>query len=261
MSISIAWSIAALIGAIAILLAGEKSSIFNISEVCIGVPIIRPKETSLKEYSVRINETFYETRRRKIATTETFFGGIRSEEWQGYEEMIQTLLPSLNKSTKGGTPANALVDTINDIKIISANVRRTYQNVSYFRAVITGNTHSPIFAIFIFVALNLLCFIVVTTCYVEIFRTVSNSSRKVESTQTRKTEVRMARKMFAIIFTDFCCWVPLCIACILAQCEVIVISPEMYAWVVGFILPINSTINPIVYVIQEAISDYYKNNK
>ena len=71
----------------------------------------------------------------------------------------------------------------------------------------------------------------------------------------------MAKKMFAIAFTDFCCWVPLSFICILAQCGVFEISPEMYAWTVGFILPINSSINPFLYVLYEAISNHLKKRK
>ncbi len=130
--------------------------------------------------------------------------------------------------------------------------------VSYPYAEITGSTNSPILSIFIFIVVNLTCFIVVACCYVEIFRLATSSSSKVASTQNRAREFRMARKMFFIVFTDFCCWVPLCFVCILAQCQVITISPELYAWIIGFILPINSTINPILYVMREEISDFVK---
>ncbi len=71
----------------------------------------------------------------------------------------------------------------------------------------------------------------------------------------------MARKMFALVFTDFCCWIPLCTVCILAQAQVIQVSPKVYAWIVGFVLPINSSINPFLYVIFGEISDYQKKRR
>ncbi len=71
----------------------------------------------------------------------------------------------------------------------------------------------------------------------------------------------MARKMFPVVFTDFCCWIPLSIACILAQSNVIVIPPRVYAWIIGFVLPINSSINPFLYVIVEEISDRLEEKK
>ena len=86
----------------------------------------------------------------------------------------------------------------------------------------------------------------------------NKTSEGASRTMNREEQVRMAKKMFAIVFTDFCCWVPLGFICILAQCGVVEISPEMYAWTVGFLLPVNSSINPFLYVLYEAIADHRK---
>ena len=64
-----------------------------------------------------------------------------------------------------------------------------------------------------------------------------------------RRELRMALKMSLIVFTDFLCWVPLLMVCILAQFELITVKPEVYAWTVAFVLPINSAINPFLYTI------------
>ncbi len=222
-SVSFVWFISALIAAIAVGLAGEKSDIFTTSEVCIGIPIIRRQKTEIKTGHVNVKET-------NLEYVQTWTGGEFSDS-------------TLNVARFG-----------NVIQQITTHD----QEVSYPNAEITGSTYSPILSLIIFIAVNSICFIVVASCYIGIFRTVTKSSKNVTSTQNSKSELSMARKMFFIVFTDFCCWVPLCIACILAQCQVITISPEMYAWIIGFILPINSAINPIVYVMQEEISDYFK---
>ena len=57
---------------------------------------------------------------------------------------------------------------------------------------------------------------------------------------------KMARKMFMIVLTDFCCWMPVILMGILAQCGVN-IPVVAYVWVVVLILPINSSVNPYLY--------------
>ena len=106
-----------------------------------------------------------------------------------------------------------------------------------------------------------MCFLIVVFCYIYLFITAKSSSDNATRPQDQRDEVRMAKKLFAIVFTDFCCWVPLGLVCILAQCGVYEISPEMYAWTVGFILPINSSINPFLYVLYETISNHLKKRK
>ena len=58
-SVLLVWLITTLISAIAIGLAGEKSDIFKTSEVCIGIPIIRPQETKININRIRLNETTF----------------------------------------------------------------------------------------------------------------------------------------------------------------------------------------------------------
>ena len=222
-SVLFVWLLSMLMGTI-VIGSGEKSEIFTTSEVCSGIPIIRPQETKIKTNRVLLSETNF----------------------------LDEYHYRMEKS--------AFV-TVRSLDNITSNTQMNYKNVSYPKSEIIGSKHSPILSILIFIVVNSVCFIVVTVCYVEIFRTATNSSQNVTSTQNSKSELRMARKMFLIVFTDFCCWVPLCFACILAQFQVITISPEIYAWIIGFILPINSTINPIVYVIQDEISDYLKKKK
>ena len=103
------------------------------------------------------------------------------------------------------------------------------------------------FSMAIFFGLNLLCFIIVAICYLQIFITVKKSSRKAGGKSDK--EVKLAIKMAVIIWTDFCCWVPICILGILAQADLISIHPTVYAWIVTFILPINSSVNPFLYTI------------
>lgn len=103
------------------------------------------------------------------------------------------------------------------------------------------------FSMAIFLGLNLLCFFIVAVCYLQIFITVMKSSRKSRSKSDK--EVKLAIKMAVIVWTDFCCWVPVAILGILVQSGAVEISPVVYAWTVTFILPINSSVNPFLYTI------------
>ena len=68
----------------------------------------------------------------------------------------------------------------------------------------------------------------------------------------------MAVKMSIVVLTDFFCWVPLAVVCLLVQCGVFTVGPEMYAWTVGLILPINSALNPFLYTLATLIGDQKK---
>ncbi|XP_033639087.1 uncharacterized protein LOC117299647 [Asterias rubens] len=111
-----------------------------------------------------------------------------------------------------------------------------------------------IYSIVLFLGVNLFCFIVVLSCYIAIFVKVKRSSRLVKVTARRQREVKMAIKMALIVGTDFACWMPVIIMGILSQAEIVEIGPDMYAWIVVFILPINSSLNPYLYTFYSKIT-------
>ena len=101
----------------------------------------------------------------------------------------------------------------------------------------------------IFTALNLACFIVVGYCYLAIFKSARKTTKKSGRSSALTEELRMAMKMSLIVFTDFCCWVPVGFLSILVQARAVTVSPTAYAWIATFVLPINSTINPFLYTL------------
>ena len=173
------WVLAVLIGVIAIILSVKIPDLYQMSEVCIGLPLAR-KNIHEDEY-IRVGR-----RNRKVKKI------IRSE-------------PAM------------------------------------------------FFSMAVFLGLNLLCFLIVAICYLQIFIAVKKSSRK--SGGKSDKEVKLAIKMAVIIWTDFCCWVPIAILGILVQTGAVQVSPEIYAWIVTFILPINSSVNPFLYTIATLSAD------
>ena len=126
----------------------------------------------------------------------------------------------------------------------------------------TGQAPGMYFSTAVFLGLNLLCFLIILICYMEIMRAVFLSSKRTAASK-RSTEMReqinLTIKVAAIVATDFCCWCPIIVTGILVQVGAVPdISPSVFAWTVTFVLPINSAINPFLYTISVVIADYQK---
>ena len=77
-------------------------------------------------------------------------------------------------------------------------------------------------------------------------RRSSSSVQHRKNRQLQKRNQRLNTKISIIIATDFLCWVPFIIICILHSTRVIN-ATEWYAVFSIIILPINSVINPLLY--------------
>ena len=116
-----------------------------------------------------------------------------------------------------------------------------------------GNEPAWIYSIVLFLGVNLSCFLIVLVCYVAIFVNVKRSIKMVSRLTHRDQETKMAVKMALIVGTDFACWMPVIIMGILSQTGTVNIGPDIYAWTVVFILPINSSLNPYLYTVYTAV--------
>ena len=100
------------------------------------------------------------------------------------------------------------------------------------------------------VVLNFVCFGVISVCYIIISIVSAKSSNKVKSSgnnaKARQRNRRMNRRISIIITTDFLCWVPFIIICMLHYFELLDATP-WYSIFSMVILPINSVINPLLY--------------
>ena len=128
--------------------------------------------------------------------------------------------------------------------------------IEYTSVEIIDSETSMFFSIVVFSGLNLLCFLIVAFCYLLIFIEVYQSANRSGRSRTANEEIRMAKKIAAIVLTDFCCWIPIIILSILVQSKVATIDPVAYVWIATFILPINSTVNPFLYTLASALFDW-----
>ena len=96
---------------------------------------------------------------------------------------------------------------------------------------------------------NLICFIVITCCYMVITIQTKKSSKNSgqQNNKNRQREERaIQNKIRLIITTDFLCWAPFIIISALHDLEYIDAS-QWYASFIMTVLPLNSVINPLVY--------------
>ena len=99
---------------------------------------------------------------------------------------------------------------------------------------------------------NILCFIIVAVSYIIINTTTVNNSNILTQGNNpnakfvRKRNVKLQRKITAIIVTDFACWIPFVVVSFLHFFKVLDAS-RTYGVFSIVILPINSIINPLFY--------------
>ena len=113
--------------------------------------------------------------------------------------------------------------------------------------------------------LNLLCFLVITGCYIGIIaktRESTQSSGQCDNPDRVREDRAVQLRVMIIIVTDFLCWVPFIIICGLHNDGRI----DSSTWYVPFamtVLPINSVLNPIIYdrALQGAIMRKFKKVK
>ncbi|KAL4649226.1 relaxin receptor 1-like [Arapaima gigas] len=100
----------------------------------------------------------------------------------------------------------------------------------------------------IFLGLNLFAFIIIVFSYTSMFYSVRRTGSKTARQSVFDEEVTIAKRFFFIVFTDALCWIPIILLKLLFLLQV-EITGTVILWVVIFILPINSALNPILYTI------------
>ena len=111
------------------------------------------------------------------------------------------------------------------------------------------------YSVGLFIGLNLAAFLFIMLAYISIIVKVSKSQRRVKahgeaevSSNSIKRESALARRVFIIILTDFSCWIPVIILSILALTGKFHDEQGVaYVWFAVFVLPVNSSVNPVLY--------------
>ncbi|CAL1573006.1 unnamed protein product [Knipowitschia caucasica] len=105
------------------------------------------------------------------------------------------------------------------------------------------------YSIGIFLGLNLVAFLLILCCYSSMFYSIYKTGINATDLRSRlHKDVAVANRFFFIVFSDALCWIPIFLVKILSLLEVD-IPGTISSWVVIFILPINSALNPILYTL------------
>ncbi|KAM5255215.1 LOW QUALITY PROTEIN: relaxin receptor 1 [Ctenodactylus gundi] len=113
----------------------------------------------------------------------------------------------------------------------------------------TENIGAQIYSVTIFLGVNLAAFIIIVFAYGSMFYSVRQSTITAMEIQNQvKKDMVLAKRFFCIVFTDSLCWIPIFILKFLSLLQV-EIPGTITSWVVIFILPINSALNPILYTL------------
>ena len=134
---ALAWLTAFLISVIPIGLATDEGNVFSISEVCIGIPIVRRHLSTYMAESVQINIP--------LTTTRSTYKVEKIGYWRyGYGEYRY-------------------------VSGVEVEQQQSVRNISYDVADITGSQIAPVFSIVVFIGVNLTCFLIVAFCYLYIW--------------------------------------------------------------------------------------------
>ncbi|XP_046341218.2 G-protein coupled receptor GRL101-like isoform X1 [Haliotis rufescens] len=103
------------------------------------------------------------------------------------------------------------------------------------------------YAFAIFVCFNFLVFLLIAFGQLFIYRVVT-SHALVKDEKRNAQELAIAKRLFFVAFTDFCCWFPIGVMGLLAAFGT-EIADVAFAWTLVFILPVNSALNPLLYTL------------
>ncbi|XP_033759183.1 LOW QUALITY PROTEIN: G-protein coupled receptor GRL101-like [Pecten maximus] len=99
----------------------------------------------------------------------------------------------------------------------------------------------------VFVCLNCFIFLAIAIGQICMFKSlISSTGRRMASSQSRQRDISVARTLFMVVATDFCCWFPIGVMGVISKFGY-QMPGSVYAWVMVFVLPINAAINPFLY--------------
>nr|KAG5712500.1 hypothetical protein BaRGS_011474 [Batillaria attramentaria] len=103
------------------------------------------------------------------------------------------------------------------------------------------------YAFAVFIVLNFVLCLVIGVGQALIFYFI-HSTAKATMKDNRKQDLVIARRLFLIVCTDFCCWFPIGLMGLMASSG-IPIPGLVNVFAAVFVLPINSSLNPFLYTI------------
>lgn len=112
-------------------------------------------------------------------------------------------------------------------------------------------THGWQYSAFIYLGINFIAVMIIIALYIHMYTMIIDGrqvTRPVLFKAEKREDAILAIRFFFIVVTDCLCWIPIVVIKIMALANVS-ISSAIYGWLVVFIIPINSALNPIIYTL------------
>ncbi|KAJ8022743.1 hypothetical protein HOLleu_37727 [Holothuria leucospilota] len=110
----------------------------------------------------------------------------------------------------------------------------------------SGAMSTWLYSAILYVYLSSICLFIVIICYVSMFISVLRSGQHSNRAAGSSDDLKLATRMSIIVGTDMLCWLPVIILGVLSQCGKQIPS-KANPWLVVFVVPINSALNPFIY--------------
>jgi len=94
------------------------------------------------------------------------------------------------------------------------------------------------------ITLNFMLFIYMVIAYVVVYKKAT--SMKISTSKSKDRNEDMQKRISRLLLTDFFCWIPVCIMAYV-RITGVCLPPNAYIASAGFLLPINSAMNPLLY--------------
>ena len=203
-----------------------------------------------------------------VGILENFFvNGVRfSDELRIFigtpnKKILLEVIQAYYGRTRDGTPKwRILIDMVRnmfshdlDYEDLTENVDKVefYGNdgVCLFKYFVQNDDPQKIF-VWSILSINLVCFVLISISYLIIGMLSERSSKNLASSHNRRQmkerNNKINQRISIIITTDFLCWVPFIVVCVLHSLQILDATPR-YSLFSMVILPINSVINPLLY--------------
>ena len=174
-----------------------------------------------------------------LAVLEAYYGRMKeaSLSWKMIQEMVSEMFSHDFKYYPDHTKSVSRVDFYGN------------DGVCLFKYFVKNQDPQRNF-VWAILALNFGCFIFISVSYLIIGYISHQSSKGLTQSGANRLILdrnrKMNRKISIIILTDFLCWIPFIVICVLHSIEVLDATP-WYSLFSIIILPINSVINPLIY--------------
>jgi len=225
------------------MIPGELSPTFKLRILCKTVLIIIssiiiaviPQVTSFEDYFM--NGLYYPNtplfvgapdKAKHIKTIVEYYGSVSTTNipWV----MIRVLVAEMFTHDNNGVTGKSMGFYSND-------------GVCLFKYFVQDDDPQKVFSLTV-LAVNSICFLIITTCYITV-NIMATRSSKACSTKNSNTR-RLQQKITIIVITDFACWIPFILTCLLHFAEVFD-ATDFYGFFSIVVLPLNSVLNPLIY--------------